>query len=91
MDRALARAGFARPIAAVPPVRAERAIGWSTHYFDRRGVRAVAAGFLGPGLDSAPDASAGTDRRHRHRRRALFIMQPAMGMRPSASRPRWTA
>jgi hypothetical protein len=71
-------------IAATPPVRAERAIGWVTHYVIGMGFALLLLAFWGsewiqrPTLIPALIVGIGTVAA------PFFVMQPAMGMKPSA-------
>jgi len=72
-------------IAAAPPIRAERSIGWVTHYAIGIAFALLLPAFWGPEwirhptLSSALIVGIGTVAA------PWFIMQPAMGMRPSAT------
>jgi multisubunit Na+/H+ antiporter MnhF subunit len=71
------------PIAAAAPVRAERLIGWSTHYLIGMAFALLLPAFWGaewvrdPTLLPALIVGVGTVAA------PFFVMQPAMGMKPS--------
>ncbi|HYJ40671.1 MAG TPA: DUF2938 domain-containing protein [Steroidobacteraceae bacterium] len=72
-------------IAAAPPVRAERAIGWITHYATGMAFALLLPAFRGPEWIQHPTllpaliVGVGTVAA------PYFVMQPAMGLRPSAT------
>jgi len=71
------------PIAAVPPVRAERAIGWSAHYLIGMTFALLLPAFWGAEWVQHPTLLPALIVGIVTVAAPLFVMQPGMGLRPS--------
>jgi hypothetical protein len=82
----LARGRFrAVPIAGVPPVRAERAIGWSAHYLIGMAFALLLPAFWGRNWMQHPTLLPALIVGIVTVAAPFLVMQPAMGLRPSAA------